>query len=307
MRMGRCVFGLILSATLASGCYRAHVGDPRDAGPTPIRPDAPGPALPDAPGPTTSSTLTFVVSAIRIPEATPAGALVGFDLDGRSSDGAGEGCVDGNFDFVSSISGAHGVDNQLGATLAPLLTGEIGGSYDVFTRGEIAAGRYLVAVQITGVDGRDDADVGVRLGIAVPFGGAPVVGFDERLVPGQTFSASWRAPSTGRISGGRLHVTLAELEIPIGRDDVRGVTVVLPLEDVVIEADVGAALGRGEGGGSTPVRTLVDVVQSLGFDVTDDLIRSVASPDLRPDASGEICDAVSGGFAFEAASAIVVP
>jgi hypothetical protein len=278
-------------------------------------PDAPAfdtpPATPDAPpvlldGPLGGTTYAYIVSAGDVPEVTSDGFAVGFDLDGRISDGTGPDCIDA-LDFTSPISGDPGVDDQLASNLVPLFAGELPEGIAGAFRDAIASGQTLLVLEVNGVDGFvNDPLVSVHVFYAETESGAlPMVDASGQLVPGQSFRvADDLGTSAGAISGGRLRTTIPMLALRLA---FGGAPIAVPIVGLRYEADISAtALTNGEAGGRVEVAPVVAVLVAAGLPVDEPLVRAVAQPDLDLDAAGE-CASISAGLTLEAVEAVVVP
>lgn len=263
------------------------------------------------PGETTmpGATYTYIVNTADVPEADmTTGRIPGFNLDGVDSSGASDRCDDAP-DFVSSVSGAAGVDNQLGGNVIGLLGDMLGpDGVQGAVREQIAAGSFLLLLEVSDVESfNNDPDVSVRL-ILGAFAGTIMLDGDGLVAPGQTFtsmSVLATIPSAA-IVGGRLTVEAPSLPLTL---DVDGNSITLNL----VEARVGGTISAtgmtdGEIGAQISVAEIVTLGEMLApGTITEDLVRSVALPDLDPNADGTVCDAISAGLTFAATTATNIP
>lgn len=275
---------------------------PRDA---PVRPDAP-PVLPD--GPLTGTTYTYVMSMADIPRVTAGDEAVGFDLDGVVSDGAGSLCTD-EPDFTSPFTGAIGVDNQVAETLVPLIEtmlpeGETLGSS---LAGQIAAGQALLVLEVSGAESLvNDPLVAVRVFYGTTVDGLPpALDADGVIEAGQTFLVDEDLGTTGgAIVDGRLLTTIERLPV---RFAFEGDLVVIPIDDVRLEGTITATtFFSAEAGGGLTVAAVVALFEAAGAPLGESAVRSLAHPDLDPNASNE-CATISAGLTIEAVEAHVGP
>lgn len=262
----------------------------------------PPPVVCDSP-PEWLRSQVVVIARWDYPDVTAAGEGVGLDLDARVSDGRGRECTD-EPDWVSPISGATGIDNQVGAYVVGLLSG---GAFGQFTASQTATGQGLYAVEIDVAleeAGTTRASVALlRLG---PVPGGPAEIMDGRLVAGQEFVLHERTAAR-RLScaSDAILVSFGDLDLPVGAPfgllQLRDATFRLtPASDGAISfAEVGGAVG---------IRDLVPVFElalaGTGFGVDELSVRSIARPDLAPDGTGS-CRQVSLGATVELVPATV--
>lgn len=266
-------------------------------------------------------TLVYVVSGLDIP-APIDGATAGFDLDHASSDGTGDDCVGRARDFTSLVSGATGVDNQF-ALAVPVLETELPDGVAGMFGAEIAAGSYLLVMEVTTSSLREDQQVEVHLYLAETAGpacdathtcppGSMCLGDATSgrcgprieggvIVAGQTLLAAMdigTVPAT--ITGSRIELDVdgLPLRMLLGDADIE-----LRLVDAHISADITAAhLSNGEIGGTITVENLIEEAGSSGIIAPDP---GTSFADLGPNADGTSCSGVSIGLTFEAVEAAV--
>lgn len=264
-----------------------------------------GPGTEPGDDPDDGMTISYIVSTADVPEPDmTTGNLPGFDLDGMNSAGTSDNCNDAP-DFTSSISGATGVDNQLGANVIGLLGDMLGpDGVQGAVREQIASGSFLLILKVHDIDNfNNDESVSVDLVLGAA-SGAITLGSDGLIAPGQTFT-SMRALGTisgASISGGRLTVSADTLPLTLA---VSGNEVTLNLTSARISGTITAtAMTRGEIGAQISVAEIVTLGEMLApGTITEDLVRSVAMPDLDPSADPTVCDAISAGLTFEATTA----
>ncbi len=261
------------------------------------------------PDPTGGVTVTYIVNTADIPEPDfTSGRVPGFNLDGEDSTGTSERCDD-TPDFVSSVTGARGVDNQIGGNVIGLL-GEMFGPDGVqgAFREQIAAGSFLLLFEVADIDSfNDDASVRVRLLLGA-FDGTIMLDRSGLVAPGQTFT-SMRVLATipvAAISGGRLDIEAPSLPLTL---EVNGSAITLNLTQARLGGTISATgMTDGEIGGEISMANLVNLGEALDpVTFTEDLLRSIALPDLDPSPDGTRCDAVSAGLTFRATTATNIP
>ena len=295
------------------------------------------------------STHRYVVSALDIPDVTAEGVAVGFNLDAYTDDprtparedvddGTGPECTDEQ-DFVSPITGEEGVDNQLSAYVIGLIAGMLGsGGVAGAMLEQIAAGRFLLVLDVTSNGLVDDETVSVHLFLAAPPGPAcdnatmvcpagsacpgaatvagpgmcgPTTGAavapatTGRVVPGQAFvETTSLATVDATITDGRLEFAAPLIPVPLVIDTS---LIVLPLREARVAGDLspdGTSLTNGEIGArmqGSDLKALSEVGGCPGFDSCMESWR-IAHPDLDMDAS-MVCQAVSAGLSFDAVHA----
>lgn len=266
-------------------------------------------------------THSFVIRTWSTSEPSPSGGLPGFNLDGLDSgDGSSASsatCEEWSPDHTSSLDPAHpGVDNAV-AGLVPTLESLLDasscpgmltmGCLDAMRSADIAAGAFLIAVELTGLESFafDDAVEIALFEVAVPGGGAPALAADGRLAPGQTFSTvrTIAAPTRGDVFDGRLRVvfdarvTLPRVGMPL---------LPLELDGAELRADVSpTGLALGALGATTTVDHLVAEAAMIMPGI-EDTVRSVVESiaDVQPTADPVVCARVSSGYVFDAVPAV---
>jgi hypothetical protein len=143
-------------------------------------------------------THVYVIGMIDTEADDPAQAY-GFNLDGMEGGAAGT-CFD-QMDFVSPITGATGVDNQL-AGLAPTLDGLLGGDgVNGAIRDQIEAGKVLLMLEVSDINSyTNDSSVMVHaiLGEVAPAGAACMAHTDMASCGGDTANmCAWTAAAMG--------------------------------------------------------------------------------------------------------------
>ncbi|MEM9073397.1 MAG: hypothetical protein AAGE52_33135 [Myxococcota bacterium] len=306
MDLKKLAWGLLLSSSLVMvGCGDDDGGGGgTDAG---GGTDSGGGDMP-LPGECADGACDFVVNNLVIPDvAVMGGAEVadGFNVDGRESDETdAEGC---NIPDFTGSDGRTGVDNQL-ASLKPTLDSFVDGGLDATIDGALADGSIILLMRLTGADTTNDSDVMLSVGLGeVPGGGAPMLGGDGRLAPGQTFDAGDVAvPVSARTEGGILRAGPLNLPLSIPFDETTSID--LNINSAEVEANVTATgLSNGLIGGELIIEELITTVMAVAgdgipIDVVRNTLESVA--DLSPDADG-VCQSVSVGIVFDAVPATV--
>lgn len=189
-RRARLAAALALAGGLAgSGCDEPaegslDLGADADLGTSDAGTDADNDAEPDEALPVARS-YTSLVSDFRFAREEPVGVSPGFDLDGHESRGSdAEGCRKPD---LTSPDGETGIDNQF-ARLMPTIESVGGASIEGLSLEAINDGRLLITITLDGVeDLQNDDDVSVTISRGA---GAPLVGNDGRLEPGQTVELS---------------------------------------------------------------------------------------------------------------------
>jgi len=266
-----------------------------------------GPGEEPGDDPTDGETYTYVLSTGDIPEVM-AGMGVGFNLDGLVSDNVTEACND-VADITSSVSGEEGVDNAL-AGVIPILGGMIEGGIQGALEEQIAAGTFLLLVEVSDVDSTAvDESVGVRLFLGTTTETITLEG--GRIAPRQTFAMGTVLASlpigTAAITGGTLSFQSDSLPLSLS---ISGADIRLTLRSARLRADISATgLTNGEIGAFVTVADIVQLGEDLGQGevVNEGTIRSLGLPDLDPTADDTICDSISVGLSFEAVSATNLP
>jgi hypothetical protein len=242
---------------------------------------------------------TYAVSTLDVEEDNASDTVFGFDLDASVGGIDGQACTDA-MDYVSSVTGAPGVDNQFGTVLAPALSmmlddrGVSGAFQDA-----IQDGTLLIILEVSRINGyQDDASVDVHAVLGqVPMGETLTLE-GPGLAPGQRFVTMMELGMVpGEITAGRLRASLASLPLPVHLMDT---PITVSLHDVVIGARITEAGGLTEGeiGGAITVESIVELAQIFTPGVGRALVESFSSPDLEPDDTGDSCDSVSAGMGF---------
>jgi hypothetical protein len=257
-------------------------------------------------------TLVYVIDTLSIPVADAEGRVPGFDLDGMDSGvGTASGtCEERSADYESSVDPRlSGVDNrfqELVSTLEGLLDrsqcpGETtDGCLDVLVQRAVDEGGTLYLLELSGIESfAIDDGVDVALYRASADGGAPVLGPEGRIAPGQTFSGELVAQARGTILGGRVAVELERfpyeltvLEIPM---DLRRPQFRFDL--------VEGALQRGVIGAPW----LIAELPTTDLEPRCSTVHNVADMSVEDPlccvAPGDCCNAMSVGLAFTATRA----
>lgn len=269
-----------------------------------------------------SSTLTFVVSSLRIPESN-GGRAAGFNLDGwddGSGNEEGASCDRFSADFRSTSGGRVGIDNAFSGLIStfeglldvdgcPGMEGR--GCIDAAIQAAINDGSFLLLLEVSDVDDpTNDDDVGVTLHAAeLEGGGAPEVDGTARLVSGQRFQVlATRAETTrGDIFQSVVRVGWSSVQL-MPPTLTAGARIPASLDDVELRITLGGGAASGEVGG---VRTIdAALVGELGdseiASTVELVLQSVA--DLSP-SSGDaaVCEAISIGLELDAVGAVRVP
>lgn len=257
--------------------------------------------------PPTMRTYTYVVSVVAA-DRVVAGRVAGVDVDGIDSGrGSRTGtCQERRPDYVSSITGLPGVDNQLSGSLLSAL--ESGGLDINMNLAEgIARGAFLLILTVDGIDDFvNDDEVTVTFALGETSSGLAPMTSGGLLVPGQSFRvATPLGAGMGRIAGNRLEASVAAIPLPLVIGDPSSVT---DLTNAQITARIAAdRLFDGEGGGGVGVDDLIAFAESNGQGA---LARSLLPmfADLEPSATDPLdCASISAGFRLEAVSATIVP
>ncbi len=239
-------------------------------------------------------THTWVWTTLTLARETD-GVSVGFDLDGRVSDEEDtETC--GVADFVHP-DGTTGIDNAF-APLVPFMEESEAGALEPALQNEINSGGLLVLIELAGLDdpGHDDC-VDLRFGQA---DGEPLVGPDDRLLPGQTFD--WH-PDHASADFAGLSLVDGQLDTPPFSLDIPFPVFDADLRMAMGEARLRVALGddgdlAGSFGGRVPVTFMLDAADQDQID-PDVLAFFEAmlfgASDLAPDADGT-CQEISMTF-----------
>jgi len=255
------------------------------------------PGTSDVPG----ATRVYLLASADLPQNMLEPG-VGFNLDGRVSDGATTAC-DGAADLVSA-TGEEGIDNSLQVLSATIGHVPTTAFVDAVLE-QIRSGEYLVLIEVTEIDSfEDDPSVGVRLFLGRSSGEVLVAA--GMAVEGQSFQqlgedlANVPVGSAAIVAG---VLTFESPSFPLSFAlDAEPAT--LSLLDTRVRAGIGdTALTDGEVGGHVSVASYLAL--SPGND--EEFVRSVGLPDLDPDpADPTLCRAISVGFQFTAVTANVV-
>ncbi len=143
------------------------------------------------------------------------GTLEGFDLDDKNSDDSDEASC-GHADLADT-SGNTGIDNQVGAIWNAPLEPLVGEATYALLNGAINEGRFLMAMELTGVDDlKNDDNVALRFFRATA---DPYVGTFGFIAPDQTYHVDTEFPSTTienlQIVDGEVVAGPVEFQIPI--------------------------------------------------------------------------------------------
>jgi len=269
-------------------------------------------------------TLTYVVSTIQLPEATPdpdgdgpqRSRAAGFNVDSQDS-GNGSMALDANCeqfnqDFVSVTDANHvGVDNALQGlvgTIEGLLDAEdcpgmmTAGCLDANLQDQITSGSLLLVIEVTGVnDFMYDSSITMQMHLAeVPGGGMPMAGSGGGLAGGQMFSSMMAlgTPVDGDIFAGRLRASTSLLPLTI---TAGGFDLALNITQAQVRFNITEnALSTGAIGGVITVDALVEAAAGIMPGI-EDTVRSVVESvaDVTPtSADPAVCEALSLGLTF---------
>lgn len=246
-------------------------------------------------------TSVFVVSELRFARET-AGVSNGFDLDGRTSDGADlGGCR--KADLVSP-DGTEGVDNQF-ARLLPAIEASGGLAFEGLIQDAINAGNILLMVEVESADDFVDDEC---VSVIIQRGeGLPIVNRDDRIEGGQTFDRNLDIEVSrtdgASIESGELVITGVAFEIPAF---VFTFEFLIPVTDGQVWLQFHEdGTASGVMGGGISVDALIDVVSSIdGAGGVPDAVIALAPglADLFPDDDGN-CQSVSVALEIEAVPA----
>ncbi len=259
--------------------------------------------------PPTMPTYSYVVSLIAA-DPVSMGETAGVNIDGRDSGRGGRvgTCEERRPDFVSSVTGLPGIDNQLSNSLLSTLT-SMGVDINMNLEAAIADGTFLLLVTVDDIDDFVDDPDGVMVTIALgqTTSGAPPTTEPGTglLSPGQSFRRTMMLGSgPATLSGNRVIADVDRIPIPL----VLGGTATADLTNAQLSARISSTeLFDGEGGGGLSVEALVAFAASNGFgDVAMAILPMFA--DLEPSAADTTeCQAISAGFRMQAVSATVAP
>lgn len=271
-------------------------------------PDAGSDACPEG------EVVDYVIASYTVPSA-PTGHMLdvapGFDLDGQISTGTEtDDCTDYNPDFVSPVTAARGIDNQLTGALYALAQG-FSPTFDLDPQldAEIASGRNVLAIRLHGVsDLRDDPDVCLEL-VRVrdrECGGDFCAVADLAAVDAWTARSTTLGSGVGSIRDGVLDARLDAF--PLAFTDT--VFAEILVRDVRLRCEVTTdSLSRCELGG---VLLVEDVLAFAASESSEpgfvDILRGIVvdAADLLPSAADrQICDGLSAGLEITAVSASI--
>jgi len=282
---------------------------PGDMGPGDLGPEPEDMALDMSPPPRpldctgADARCLFVASTLSVAVEDVAGAVPGFDLDGRISDATDDlGC--NQEDWVSP-DGVPGIDNQF-ASLAPTLEAALGEDLQDAIDASIADGSLILLMELEGVDATNDDTVTLDVASGSTADGDPPTLDGTAIAPGQSFTIDLTpvddAPAVLR--GGVLEASAPELPFSLPIDATTNLDVII--RDAQVRATVTGVptLEDGVIGGWLMLDELVTAFQAAAPDVDSALIRSVLEgvADLEPDGDG-ICQAVSIAVTFEGVEA----
>lgn len=155
----------------------------------------------------------------------------GFDLDGVVSTTGGRAGCD-HVDYTTP-DGAEGIDNSFGG-LIPVIEAAGGSALPDLIQASIDAGELLIMAEMIGLDDFESDDC-----VDVSFlraAGAPTIGGDGRILPGQTFDRDLDAPGSSvdcaTLEDGVLTAAPFSLRLPLEVFDER---IDLTLVDGVFE------------------------------------------------------------------------
>ncbi len=253
--------------------------------------------------PDCSLTRTYVFSTMDTMELSADPAVTfGFDLDGVPDGREGLPCTTAP-DFISVVTGQHGVDNQLG-TVLPIIGQMLPNGVNGAIQEDIQRGALLYIIEVTGIANfTNDPFVAVHGVMGRPLPGTPVVTDGAGLAPGQTFGILIDLGTVaGAITDARLSVSALQLPLSF---TANGVSLLMTIRDLVIGGHLSETgeLTQGEIGGSVSVEDAVVLGSTFFAGIDRATIEAIAMPDLDPDATGDHCASISAGLGFEAVSA----
>ncbi len=276
-------------------------------------------------------TLTYVLSTIQLPEATPdpdgmgpqRSQAAGFNVDGQDSgDGSmalDANCEEFNRDFISVTDANHvGVDNALQGlvgTIEGLLNAAdcpgmmTAGCLDANLQSQIEDGSLLLVIQVSGVnDFMYDSAITMQMHLAeVPGGGMPMVSGGGGLAGGQTLTSTMSLgdPVMGDIFNGRLRAATPLLPLTIAAGDFN---LTLNITQAQVRFNIAEdALSNGAIGGVVTVNAIVEAAAALMPGI-EDTVRSVVESvaDVTPGPDPAVCEAVSLGLTFTGVDASIM-
>lgn len=243
-----------------------------------------------------------VVQQFRFLSESDDGMVPGFDLDGVDDSEASSPC---GFEDGVDGSGTAGIDNQFGRMWG-LIEGLVGEQVQELLQGSINEGRFLLLIELVGVDDlRNDDDVTVLIARGE---GAPWIGGQGVIAPDQSFRIDPSIP-VSRVEGvaivdGVLEAGPVDFTLPI---DILEANFPLDVRDGRLRLEISRD-GRFSGmlGGH------IDVDFAIGELLQTDAAAEAAlvEPFFRnnadvPGDSGN-CTFMSAAFGFDATNAFVV-
>ncbi len=246
-----------------------------------------------------------VITELTFSRASEEGVSNGFDLDGEvTGDGSGP-CGVG--DYVDA-DGNTGIDNAFARVLPALLLTEAN-AVEGLIANAIASGELLLMFQLDGLDDPEQdecADFTLMKGDS-----APLVGTDQKVLPGQTFALDAAFPQTTIphvvVEDGVTVAGPFQLELPL---QIFEVSIALPIDDVQMRVEIGPdGSYKGWFGGATSVEYLVSIAEYEDVDAAlADILEALldANADLDPQSDGS-CAEISVNFDFVAQPAFFYP
>ncbi len=246
-------------------------------------------------------TQTWVLWEILLTRAED-GVSNGFDLDDRVS-GSWDDDACNIPDYVRP-DGVEGVDNALNLAMPALEQTEVS-AVEPLINSQINEGTILILLELSDLDDTVDDDcVNLTIGQAM---GKPLVGSDDRLLPGQTFDWDPDAPRVTLtdlvLREGVVESGPFELDIPFSVFDQEQRLLFHDARALLAIDDDGSA--RGTLGGGVEANLLLEATQQANvddevFETLSDLIYLLS--DLAPDDSG-VCQQISSNLDYQAVGA----
>ncbi len=231
------------------------------------------------------------------------GMAPGFDLDQRlSEDGDLESC--GHGDLIGH-NGGEGVDNQL-AKIWETVYPVIGPAVEALMQGSINEGRFLMMIELSGVDDLyNDDDITLKIYTGL---GDPTLGTFDLIAPDQTFYVDdTRAVSVVEnvaIVDGKVTAGPVDFEVPV---NVLELNFSLPVRSGMIEFEIDDyGTFSGVLGGAVSVSGFLDRLTIGNGGREAAMVRPVFETNADMGKVGEECDLFSTGFTFDATTAFVV-